>query len=201
LLLGDSHAAQLWYGLDTVFPEINFLQATASGCEPTLQHVFMYGDQCTPIMNYVYEQYLPKHHVDRVLIAARWEQGDLPRIDDMVRKLKLRGLDIVLFGPIMQYDSPLPRLLTASLKENDPTLPFKHRLNKYRKLDDEMDYLANNSWHIPYVSLIKLLCPQDACAEYAGKDVPLQFDYGHLTQAGSVLVAERLKTQNSLGTF
>jgi peptidoglycan/LPS O-acetylase OafA/YrhL len=200
LLLGDSHAAQLWYGLDTVFPDINILQATASGCEPTLQHVYMYGDQCTPIMQYIYKDYLPKHPVDEVLIAARWEQGDLPRIDDTMRKLKQQGLNIVLFGPIVQYDSPLPRLLTASLKENDPSLPFRHRLNKYRKLDDEMAYLAEHTWHVPYVSLFKLLCPQDACTEYAQKDVPLQFDYGHLTQAGSVLVAERLRAQNALST-
>jgi peptidoglycan/LPS O-acetylase OafA/YrhL len=200
LLLGDSHAAQLWYGLDTVFPDINILQATASGCEPTLQHVYMYGDQCTPIMQYVYNDYLPKHPVDEILIAARWEQGDLPRIDDTMRKLKQQGLNIVLFGPIVQYDSPLPRLLTASLKENDPSLPFRHRLNKYRKLDDEMAYLAEHTWHVPYVSLFKLLCPQDVCTEYAQKDVPLQFDYGHLTQAGSVLVAERLRAENSLST-
>ena len=199
LLLGDSHAAQLWYGLDTVFPDINILQATASGCEPTLQHVYMYGDQCTPIMQFIYKDYLPKHPVDEILIAARWEQGDLPRLDDTMRKLKQQGLNIVLFGPIVQYDSPLPRLLTASLKENDPSLPFKHRLNKYRQLDGEMAYLAENTWHVPYVSLFKLLCPQDACTEYAQKDVPLQFDYGHLTQAGSVLVAERLKAENSLG--
>ena len=198
LLLGDSHAAQLWYGLDTVYPEVNILQATASGCEPTLQNVYMYGDQCSPIMQYVYRDYLPKHHVDRLLIAARWEQGDLPRLDDTMRELKQRGLNIVLFGPIVQYDSPLPRLLTASLKENDPSLPFKHRLNKYRKLDEEMAYLAANTWHVPYVSFFQLLCPQNACTEYAQKDVPLQFDYGHLTQAGSMLVAERLKAENSL---
>jgi peptidoglycan/LPS O-acetylase OafA/YrhL len=200
LLLGDSHAAQLWYGLDTVFPDVNILQATASGCEPTLQHVYMYGDQCTPIMQYIYKDYLPKHPVDQVLIAARWEQGDLPRIDDTMRKLKQQGLNIVLLGPIVQYDSPLPRLLTASLKENDPSLPLRHRLNKYRRLDDEMAYLAEHTWHVPYVSFFRLLCPQDACTEYAQKDVPLQFDYGHLTQAGSVLVAERLRAENSLGT-
>jgi peptidoglycan/LPS O-acetylase OafA/YrhL len=198
LLIGDSHAAQLWYGLDTVFPEINILQATASGCEPTLKNIYMYGDQCTPIMQYVYNEYLPKHHVDRVLIAARWEQGDLSRLDETIRTLKQKGLDIVLFGPIVQYDSPLPRLLTASLKQNDPHLPFKHRLDKYRELDGEMAELAANTWGVEYVSFFKLLCPQNACAEYAEKDVPLQFDYGHLTQAGSTLVAERLKEDQAL---
>ena len=201
LLIGDSHAAQLWYGLDTVFPEINILQATASGCEPTLKNVYMYGDQCTPIMQYVYNEYLPKHPVDRILIAARWEQGDLPRLDDTIKTLRQKGLKIVLFGPIVQYDSPLPRLLAASLKENDPQLPFKHRLDKYRKLDEEMAQLAENTWGVQYVSFFKLLCPQNSCTEYAEKDVPLQFDYGHLTEAGSTLVAERVKASHALGPY
>ena len=199
LLIGDSHAAQLWYGLNAVFREINILQATASGCEPTLKNVYMYGDQCTPIMQYVYSEYLPKHHVDRILIAARWEQGDLSRLDYTIRTLKQKGFDIVLFGPIVQYDSPLPRLLATSLKENDPQLPFKHRLDKYQKLDEEMDQLAERTWGVKYVSFFKLLCPQNACTEYAGKDVPLQWDYGHLTQAGSILVAQRVKADQAFG--
>ena len=201
LLIGDSHAAQLWYGLDTVFTDVNFLQATVGGCQPTLPNAysFFHGDECTPIMRYVYNDYLPKHHIDRLLIAARWEQSDLPRIDYTIRALKRQGFDIVLFGPMVQYDSPLPRLLTASLKEKDPSLPFKHRLDNYRRLDKQMGDLARNTWGVPYVSFFKLLCPQNACTEYAGKDVPLQFDYGHLTGAGSVVVAEKLKADKILG--
>jgi hypothetical protein len=199
LLIGDSHAAQLWYGLDTVFPNVNILQATVGGCQPTLPRRYsLHGDECTPIMQYIYDDYLPKHHVDRILIAARWEPGDFSRLDYTIRTLKRQGLDVVLFGPMVQYDSPLPRLLAASLKENDPSLPFKHRLDKYRMLDKEMSDLAGNTWGVPYVSFFKLLCPQNACTEYAGKDVPLQFDYGHLTGAGSVLVAERLKANKVL---
>src|SRR5262249_21356921 len=34
LLIGDSHAAQLWYGLASTFKDVNFMQATASGCKP-----------------------------------------------------------------------------------------------------------------------------------------------------------------------
>jgi hypothetical protein len=100
---------------------------------------------------------------------------------------------------MVQYDSPLPRLLATSLKENDPSLPDRHRLDKYRRLDEQMAELAGKTWRVPYVSFFKLLCPQNACTEYAGKDVPLQFDYGHLTGAGSVVVAQKLKAEKSLG--
>jgi peptidoglycan/LPS O-acetylase OafA/YrhL len=203
LLIGDSHAAHVWYGLHTVFPDVNFLQANASGCEPTIQHKqtrlldplddFLWGDACKPMMEYVYKDYLPTHHVDRILIAARWEPEDLPRLDYTIRALKGQGLDVVLFGPIIQYDSPLPRLLVTSLKNGDPTFPIKHRVNRYRTVDDELAQLAANTWRVTYISYFKLLCPNGVCVEYAGKDIPLQSDYGHLTKAGSLLVAERVK--------
>ncbi len=203
LLLGDSHAAQVWYGLHAVFPEVNFLQANASGCEPTMEHKqtrlldplddFLWGDACKPMMEYVYNDYLPIHHVDRILIAARWEPEDLPRLDYTIRALKRQGFDVVLFGPIVQYDSPLPRLLVTSLRKDDPSLPIKHRISRYRTIDDQFARLAANTWRITYISYFKLLCPNGVCVEYAGKDIPLQSDYGHLTKAGSMLVAEKLK--------
>ena len=211
LLIGDSHAAQLWYGLKNVFPNINFLQATASGCEPSMQdkqvrlldrldnHLF--GDICRPMMNYVYNDYLVKHHVDRILIAARWEQEDLPRLDYTIRKLKGQGFDIVLFGPIVQYDSDLPWLLVSSLRKNDPALPLRHRLNRYGRLDAEMSQLAANTWGVSYVSYFDMFCREKVCLEQVGSDTPLQSDYGHLTMYGSMLVSERLKADNDLRMY
>ena len=203
LLIGDSHAAQLWYGLHNVFPNVNFLQTTASGCEPAMQdkqvrlldrldnHLF--GDICRPMMNYVYGDYLVHHRVDRILLAARWEQDDLSRLDYTIRTLKGRGLDILLFGPIIQYDSDLPWLLVTSLRKNDPALPFEHRLTRYEGLDQEMSKLAANTWGVSYFSYFKQLCPGKVCTEYLGSETPLQSDYGHLTMAGSMLVSEKLK--------
>jgi peptidoglycan/LPS O-acetylase OafA/YrhL len=205
LLIGDSHAAQLWYGLHTVFPDINFLQANASGCEPSIMAKkvrmldaldnYILGDICRPMVDYVFKDYLAKNHVDRVLIAARWEQDDLPRLEYTVRALKREGLDILLFGPIVQYDSDLPWLLVTSLRHNDPSLPSSHRLDRFEGLDEEMAQLAA-SWNIRYVSYFGLLCPRKVCTEYVGRDTPLQSDYGHLTKAGSLLVAEKLKEGN-----
>jgi SGNH domain (fused to AT3 domains) len=207
LLIGDSHAAHLWYGLHNTFPGINFLQATASGCEPSVrgkpiggpferlnQHLF--GDICRPLMNYVFQDYLSKHHVDRVLIAARWEPEDLSRLDESVRTLKAQGLKVLLFGPIVQYDSDLPWLLVSSLRRGDPGLPFRHRLTHYQALDQEMSTLAKG-WGVDYVSYFQMLCHGRICIEYVNSDTPLQSDYGHLTPAGSLLVSARLKTDLS----
>jgi len=207
LLLGDSHAAHLWYGLHRTFPEINFLQATASGCEPSVKgkpatgpfdrlNRHLFGDICRPLMDYVFNDYLRSHHVDRVVLAARWEPEDLPRLDNTIRTLKARGIDVLLFGPIVQYDSDLPWLLVTSLRRGDPDLPLKHQLTDYQELDQDMSALAKQ-WGIDYVSYFKMLCQGTVCTEYVNSDTPLQSDYGHLTPAGSMLVSARLKADRS----
>jgi hypothetical protein len=143
-------------------------------------------------MDYRFKDYVMTHHVDRVLLAARWEEQDLPRLAYTIQTLKTRGVDILLFGPIVQYDSDLPWLLVTSLRQGDPELPLRHRLTHYQMLDQEMSKLANR-WGIDYVSYFTLLCREAGCTEYVDEDTPLQSDYGHLTTAGSLLVSARLK--------
>src|SRR5258708_4992346 len=192
LLIGDSHAAQLWFGLSSVFKDINFMQATASGCKPALQQPIGADDRCTQLMSYVFQDYLKTHSVDCVLIAARWDGTDLARLEETVLLLKQRGLNIVLFGPIVQYDAALPRLLAISIQKNDPRLPATHRVTYYEDLDRKMAEIARRLG-VRYISYFDLICHHGACLEYAAKDVPLQSDYGHLTGDGSVLVADKIR--------
>ena len=45
---------------------------------------------------------------------------------------------------------------------------------------------------VEYISLYRDLCGPETCAEFARNGVPLQFDYGHLTKEGSLLVAQKV---------
>jgi peptidoglycan/LPS O-acetylase OafA/YrhL len=194
LLLGDSHAAQLWYGLSTTFQDVNLLQATASGCKPTLDQSRSVESKCRRLMEYIFTDYLPRHNVDALIIAARWDGGDLGPLQETLAWSHQRGIKVVLFGPIVQYDSALPRLLALSIKSNDPLIPSQHRVAYYERLDGDMARLADTATSVRYVSYFKLLCPQqNSCLEYADTGVPLQSDYGHLTARGSLLVATKLR--------
>ena len=193
LLIGDSHAAQLWYGLSSVFKDVNFMQATASGCKPTLDQPVGADQRCAQLMDYVLHDYLSKNTVDSVLIAARWDGSDLPRLERTVTWLKGKGIRVVLFGPVAQYDSALPRLLAISIQQNAPQIPANHRVAYYEKLDAEMAQLARETLGVRYISFFRLICQEDTCLEYAAKGVPLQSDYGHLTGDGSLLVAGRIR--------
>lgn len=198
LLLGDSHAAQLWYGLSSVFPEVNFMQATASGCKPTLEQNLGADEKCLRMMHYIFYDYLPTHSVDTVLVAARWDRRDLERLPRSMAMLKQHGREVVLFGPIVQYDSALPRLLALSIKQNNPEIPADHRIASYDSLDADMARLAATQLGVRYISYYKLLCHQGACQEYAEQGIPLQSDYGHLTGSGSIFLATRIRDLGDL---
>jgi peptidoglycan/LPS O-acetylase OafA/YrhL len=66
LLIGDSHAAALWYGLSSTFAGVNFMQATAAGCKPVLgeqivarifNSVTERQRTCMSLMSYIYHDY------------------------------------------------------------------------------------------------------------------------------------------------
>jgi peptidoglycan/LPS O-acetylase OafA/YrhL len=192
LLLGDSHAAAMWWGFNQVLQGANVMQATASGCKPVLHQRPRQQPHCAAIMDYVLKEYLPKHRVDGVLIEAIWDDDDMASLGETLTYLGQLNVPVILCGPILEYDSPLPRLLAMSISHNDPLLPSRHRIQTLKSLDVKMDGLARDTWHVPYVSMIKLFCREDTCTEYAAPDVPLQSDYGHLTKAGSVLAARRI---------
>jgi hypothetical protein len=44
---------------------------------------------------------------------------------------------------------------------------------------------------VPYASPYKALCSPTACLRVAEDGAPLQFDYGHLTREGSLLMAKK----------
>jgi hypothetical protein len=90
----------------------------------------------------------------------------------------------VLFGPVPEYDAPLPRLLAYSIAWNLPEFPAQHRMSESALLDARLASLATSTWHIPYVSLYKAICNDGDCTEYADKEhtVPLMFDKDHLSR-------------------
>jgi peptidoglycan/LPS O-acetylase OafA/YrhL len=198
LLLGDNHAAQLWYGLSATFKDINLMQATASGCKPTLDQSHSVEEKCSRLMEYIFTDFLPHHPVDSLIIAARWDADDLQALQETLAWAHQRRMEVVLLGPIVQYDSALPRLLALSIKSNDPAIPSMHRVAYYEHLDAEMARLAVTIPGVRYVSYFKMLCLQSSCLEYAAAGVPLQSDYGHLTGSGSLLVAAKLRDTGAL---
>jgi peptidoglycan/LPS O-acetylase OafA/YrhL len=194
LLVGDSHAAHLWYGLSSAMPEVNILQATASSCRPAASPGSRYDTPtCRNLMQSVFNDFLVNNKVDKILLAASWKDEDLPTLADTLEILKSRGSDVVVLGPIVEYDGALPRLLADEILHNDPSIAGAMRTAGVRERDWAMRRLVTDRG-ATYVSVYDSVCRNDRCDEFAEGDIPLQFDAGHLTAKGSVEVGRRLST-------
>lgn len=197
LLLGDSHSAMLWPGLHSSYPNLNIMQASTSGCVPAVHPTG--GVDCVRMMKFIYEQYLPEHKIDGVLLSARWGQAQLGRLDATLQWAHEHQIPFILFGPIQEYDSPLPRLEAYASEWKDPELIKKHRVAGYDVLDHEYAVVAKR-WNVPYISLYQAACRQDNCLEYvdAQRTVPLLDDTDHLSPEGSLFLIQQLAKTGEL---
>jgi peptidoglycan/LPS O-acetylase OafA/YrhL len=197
LLLGDSHAAMLWYPLSQARPDANIMQASLSGCRPYLTGSS--GD-CLRMMNFMFHDWLVHHSIDGLIAAGRWQDGDIPKIAALVAWANSRHIPLTLIGPTPEYDAPLPRLLAYSIITRDPDYAYEHRIKRMADLDAKLRALAKDTWHVHYISLIQASCEADACMEYsdAQKRLPLMFDTNHFSDDGSALVMSILRASGQL---
>ena len=192
LLVGDSNAAHLWLGLSTAMPGVNVMQASASLCRPAAVAGSRYDTHaCRQLMQFVFDDFLVNNKPDKVLLAASWKDEDLPILSATLDILKQRKLDVVVLGPIVEYDGALPRLLTDEILQNKPSIASDMRTPGIVERDRDMRRIAA-AGGATYISIYDSVCRMGVCDEFAKDDVPLQFDAGHLTAAGSVKVARRL---------
>ena len=212
LLVGDSHAAELYPGLRAVFPELNISQATITTCLPLLTQPPDLQSECDgKIWNYVYGEYLIHHKVDAVLIAGRWRQADFPELGRTIVWIQQHGIQVILFGPNPEFDVQLPRLLTLSLFDPKLALIDRHRRIEPLQTDEKLSALARDQWKIRYISAFENLCATNVkrktetplqmnsgCPVYATAGVPLLFDSNHFSVDGSIFFARTMRARNQL---
>ena len=73
-------------------------------------------------MQFVFNDFLVNNKVDKVLLAASWKDEDIAALSATLETLKARGLDVTVLGPIVEYDSALPRLLADEILHNSPSI-------------------------------------------------------------------------------
>lgn len=102
LLLGDSNAGHLIHGLEAVYPEYHFLQATAAACRPIRDWSKRHG--CDDMNAYIFDEFLPQNSaaLDAVLLVGRWHQNE-ETFDKMAQtaamlKKQFSTLEIIVIG-------------------------------------------------------------------------------------------------------
>lgn len=192
LLVGDSHAAHLWFGLSSAMPEVNVMQATASMCRPAIPAISALDTRaCPKLMQFVFNDFLVHNRVDKVLLAASWKDEDIPALSAAIDALKARGTEVVVLGPIVEYDRALPRLLADQIRRGTGFAANDRRTPGIRERDQTMSRIVT-ARGATYLSIYDAICRHDRCDEFVADDIPMQFDTGHLTGQGSVELARRL---------
>jgi peptidoglycan/LPS O-acetylase OafA/YrhL len=194
LLVGDSHAAHLGLGLSVAMPDVHLMQASASACRPALQPEGLVDTRACPrLMRLVFDDFLKTHHIDKVLLAASWKDEDLPALAGTIDTLERRGLNVVVLGPIVEYDAALPRLLAEQILRGNADAAQRMRTDGIRERDHAMRKMVT-ARGANYLSVYDAVCRDERCQEFATADVPMQFDAGHLTAEGSLEVGRQLAT-------
>ena len=189
LLLGDSHAAQLWMGFSTVFDHVNWLQATASDCLPTIVHRIGERITCTEVMDDVMRNFLARNHVDHVFLIARWKTSSLENVAATLDWMKANHIPVTLVGPTALYDAPIPRLVISAMRSSDPSLLRKHMDPSMVDLDAQMKKLASDR-AIPYISILQLQCTSAPCPEGPWPELS---DQEHFNALGAKIIAEKIR--------
>ena len=192
LLFGDSEAANLRYGLARSFPGVQILEATSSACPPLVKTVIPTTAECRDFIRAVMTKFIPKYKIETVLLSAGWVPADKENLAATIGKLKGSGIRVLVFGPLPQYGTALPRLLAQSISYGKTNYARENRQTNLDDLDRELSLRAAREWHVPYVSLSELLCPRQECVEFVDGKEPIQFDHVHLTLPGSILVGRRV---------
>jgi hypothetical protein len=192
ILLGDSHAADLWPGLAPHAHRYNIRQVTATYC-PGLVGIYQTGlPFCAEVMDRFYRRYLGiSHPQDTVLISQRWKLLYPDALRETIRQLKATGASVVIIGPAPEYRIALPRLEFVALVRKDPGLTGRERDSGVHDTDRLLKDLARTE-QAAYVSLIEELCDGTGCKAYAVPGVPMLMDTDHLTPEGAARLTPRI---------
>ena len=199
LLIGDSHAAHFWAGLADTLPNANVLQATASGCVPVVGASG--APRCTALMEEIFSKFIPQHkgEIDAVILSGRWKATDGPRLIETIQQIRQSIPTVYVFGPIAEYDLPLPSLLARGVYFKNPDLHKEFLVPDRKILDHSMEASLAGSG-ATYISVYDKICPIGGeCATLDHNGMPLQFDYGHLTRYGAGIVVRSMMGQSTLG--
>jgi hypothetical protein len=120
LLIGESHAEHLSPGLKAVYPNVNFLEGYSTGCKPVVGATGPL--RCTTLIKYIFEEFLPHTHLEGIILAARWNLEDLRSVKTTTEVLRPFADKIFVFGPIVEYERPLPRILILGYGSNESEL-------------------------------------------------------------------------------
>jgi lysophospholipase L1-like esterase len=135
------------------------------------------------------------------LLHAAWryyrEPSDLARLGSLLAELRqaVPASKVVVLGALPHWEPTLPQFLLRAGIELDSTAAAQPPAwEELQQVDAALSAVATQHAAV-FVSVFRLWCPEQQCpvvAREGDQYMPTLWDDGHLTSAGSELLADRL---------
>lgn len=200
LIIGDSHANHLRYGLEQSYPEIAFQQATAAGCRMTIQGAGQETPTCKAFREQLFDGHVRTNPPDWVVIGLFWGEDAFASLKPTVDFLHDNGVKIVIAGPVARYEMPLPQILAMGELRDDTQIASRLRIPGAAQADARFKQFADENG-LEYMSTYQAMCPDGDCVLSFPDGEPIQTDSHHLGKQGSQLVATQFPAAKIMGAW
>lgn len=200
LIWGDSHAAALAYGLQQQLG--NIIQYTASGCPPIKDGIFSRQAKCKAINDFVLKE-INRLKPKQIFLHANWSSdeyknqdplGNIHKTIQYIKSFSPSSL-IYIIGPVPHWYPSLPKFAINKLDKLDGEHFLQNStINDLAKIDYLLSNVAKQE-EVSFLSALNVLCRNKDCLAstiYKNKPALTAWDYGHLTEAGSVSLAQKI---------
>lgn len=184
IIIGDSHAGNLWRALSEKLPHTNIMQVTSTGCHPLITDISG-RTKCRNLINHIYSQFIRNNEIDGIILAARWRDEDIFNMSETLNHLKKDIPSILVFGPTPEFTSQVPITVAHRIMRGQkPDLLTQIDVSR-RELDKKLEPVVRG--HEAYFSsLHKTLCDEaHGCNALLENNIPTHFDLSHFTLQGA----------------
>jgi len=203
ILLGDSHAENLFYGLASLLKEKN-IAAYIKGGRPSIDDINF---------NSIFNELLTEDGREKKILlitqyADDWNNGHLVvELQKTIELLKNKGYEVALIGDIPQFPNSPTLCKELNFKFIFRNLIGNCQINLNYFIDQKSVYdeslnqiaILNN---IPYVSADSAFCNLNSCSMFDEDLNYLYIDNNHLNPEGSMRIANILvKELKDIGFF
>ncbi|HLZ03205.1 MAG TPA: acyltransferase family protein [Bradyrhizobium sp.] len=195
LILGDSNAADLYYGLKEVLPkEISTLLIFSSGCPVrALNDAQIQADHCNMTNHFALER-IKLDPPDVVLMSSNssFDINYIRTYSVMIRKLGVKH--IFVLGQRPHWKPYLYKIIMKSYWYSTPHYIPGHQDDELLALGNAFESKLKSNEPFDYVEERSPFCNSDGCLTYLGDDRKtglITFDDAHLRPFASVYLAKK----------
>lgn len=194
-IIGDSYASDTYLIFKRAYPDVYIGQMTIPGCRLRLPSDFTGTEnkECIDFYKLAFDKIITTDNYSKVIISSNWDINKLNEIENLVKHLKSKNVEIIMIGQRLRFLDRIPSIIASS-----KNLSAAH--NRAQKLIDESKIKTNNTLEnrfskmVKYIDMLKIQCEKE-CDIVNDKGKLLYLDESHINIDGADVFANRLRNK------